>query len=256
MDSLDELRFLFPDSTDIIRVPERHQEAVHRLALDLSLSRLVLHTNDCGLNTEQSKTQLIALDPEDDDDDVARAAGQLTLRESEAPRIIFSYLHPPSFESNFIHSSLPEVVSQDAIQLAEDELQSPTARALLSEWTIGEDPKAYAWTPCRDTTRQGSVSTTTGRPVRPLPSPRPAQGPQTFTGAATQPPHFHAATSVPSLMPSIPAFGSIPSIPMTQIPRSSAGEPTGYMQTQVERGPFGARPGATKKKVKKRVGGF
>ncbi|ORX34919.1 hypothetical protein BD324DRAFT_104438 [Kockovaella imperatae] len=247
--SLAELQALFPHLSPNVAYRKRHRAHLLRLALDLALSKIILHTDDFGttsLDSAQGTSDTA------EDDDVARAAGRLTLSDNDPPSIAFSILEPKleragsvepgaDTSSTDIPGEIPTVES----------LQTITARTLLAEWTSA-DPKSYTWTPWRDT-RESSTSSIS-RPVKPLPSPR-ATGQQSGVafGSSSQPPLLAGAGSVPILRVAPPVTY------MTQVPPSSSQDPMPFAQTQVERGPFGARSGGGgigKKKAKKRVGGF
>ena len=234
--SLAKLQETFPPLSPNTEYRRRHRSHLLRLALDLSLSRTTLHTEDLSPPPVLDATQRA----EDEDDDVARAAQQLTLNDSAPAAITFSILHPriEAPHQDWSELSEAETANHDfGTTPTMDALQAPTAKSILAEWSLGSDPSAYTWKGWKDS-RQPSVASSS-RQVRPLPSPR-------ILLAATQPPALQPAASVPTLRPA--------PVASTQAPQSSQ-EIGGFVQTQVERGPFGARP-VGKKKVKKRVGGF
>jgi len=232
----------------------RHQRDTRRLVLDLTLSRMIVHSEQLlPVDRLIRKSQ----EPETADNLFERT-GQLTLNDSNepgppkvkwlAPRVDFDAQSDPQA------SGPPDATSLD----------TAGSRALLNDWTVGSDPTQFSW---KDWRREDSaVPTPVRRPVRPLPSPR-ASAAQVF--AQSQPNSRYQAPSIAQPRPQWALHGSnsIPNIlALGQGTRSSPPPVLHSSQsyqdlgasTQAERGPFGGRPDskARKKPAKKRVGGF
>jgi len=234
----------------------RYQRDVRRLVLDLTLSRMVVHSEDMSTASESSVRP--SQEPATADDLFERA-GQLTLNDESDSRSgppIFKWLSPRSgFEQ--------DLVSSDG-RPSEADLDSPTARALLGDWNIGTDPTQFTWKDWRRET--SAVPTPVRRPVRPLPSPR-ASATQTFAQSQQdtryRPPTIaqprpqwalHASNSIPNIL----AHGQgTRSSPPPVLHSSQSYQDLGG-NTQAEPGPFGGRLDSKvrKKAAKKRVGGF
>lgn len=232
----------------------RIKEDTFRLVLDLTLSRMIVHSES---PTSVAPTPRGSQEPQTADNLFERAE-QLTLDDgtSKANEIPFRWL-PPRRDI--------DAGSPNDHDLPSDHLQTEAARTLLSEWTIGADPIEYDW---KDWRREGSLPRTPiKRPVRPLPSPR-----TTYGFAQSQPdiryrPPYLSQPQPRQLPPYSQHANAIPQVfAHTQAMRSS---PPPVLQssqslqdlgpsTQAERGPYGGRPEvkARKKAVKKRIGGF
>jgi hypothetical protein len=232
----------------------RHQRDTRRLVLDLTLSRMVIHSEQTS-----PADRLIRKSQESETaDNLFERTGQLTLNDSNEPGPPdFKWLAPRvDFDSQLeSHATgTPNAQSLDTV----------SSRALLSEWTIGSDPTQFTWKDWRRET--SAVPTPVRRPVRPLPSPR-ASATQTF--AQSQPNPRYQAPSIAQPRPQWALHGSnsIPNImahgqgtrssPPPVLHSSQSYQDLGA-STQAERGPFGGRPDskARKKPAKKRVGGF
>lgn len=270
-------RFPFPPKSLRTAFRTRSQADLIRLAIDLALSGTVLSSDDIPLLPAQT-TQISR--PSTPDELFARTAG-LSLNEQEAPPMSFNVL-PPRVDITHPEDESPLVIeSKVEATKALDEVH---ARTLLAEWTVGSDPAAYVWKPWRDIPRPDFFSPAT-RPIRPLPSPRPsslhrfphsqptiptikphrplsAQYPPTLTPISSFSPFpppivsLRPTESVPDLRTTRDGVRSSPPIQPFSSPPHSASE---FPNTQVERGVFGGRPEAgarTKKKAKKRAGGF
>lgn len=231
----------------------RYQRDVRRLVLDLTLSRMVVHSEELG--TAPGDSVRASQEPATADDLFERA-GQLTLNdESDSHPGPFEWLPPRSgFDQDFGPSDGP----------TEADLDSPTARVLLGDWKIGTDPTQLTWRDWRRGT--SAVPTPVRRPVRPLPSPR-ASATQTFA-QSQQDTHYRPPTiAQPRSQWALHASNSIPNIlahgqgtrssPPPVLHSSQSYQDLGG-NTQAEPGPFGGRLDSKvrKKAAKKRVGGF
>lgn len=271
-------RFPFPPKSLRTAFRTKSQADLIRLAIDLALSSTVFSSEDAPLLPAQT-TQISR--PSTPDELFARTAG-LSLNDQEAPPMSFNIL-PPRIDHTPSEDESP-LVTESKVE-ATKALDEQPARTLLSEWTLGSDPANYVWKPWRDHPRPDFFSPAT-RPIRPLPSPRPsslhrfpnsqptvptfkphrplsAQYPPTLTPISSFSPFpppivsLRPTESVPDLRKSIrDGIRSSPPIQPYSSPPPSGGE---FPSTQVERGVFGGRPEAgarTKKKAKKRAGGF
>jgi hypothetical protein len=232
----------------------RHQRDTRRLVLDLTLSRMVVHSEQmypAGSLIRKSQEPETA-------DNLFERTGQLTLNDSNEPS-------PPELKwlvPRVEFDTQPE--SHAAGAPDPKSLDTAASRALLNDWTIGSDPTQFTWKDWRRET--SAVPTPVRRPVRPLPSPR-ASATQTF--AQSQPnPRFQAPNiAQPRPQWALHGSNSIPNIlahdqgtrssPPPVLHSSQSYQDLGA-STQTERGPFGGRPEikARKKPTRKRVGGF
>lgn len=246
--------FANADMSPLTESQARHQRDTRRLVLDLTLSRMVVHSEQI-----HSSDRLIRKSQEPETaDNLFERTGQLTLNDSNEPGPpILKWLAPRvDFDTQ---QDTPLAGKPDA-----KSLDTPALRTLLSEWTVGSDPTQFTW---RDWRRETSaIPTPVRRPVRPLPSPR-ASGIQTFAqsqpNSRYQPPAvaqprpqwaLHGSNSIPNIL----AHGQgTRSSPPPVLHSSQSYQDLGA-STQAERGPFGGRPDskARKKPAKKRVGGF
>jgi hypothetical protein len=230
----------------------RIREDTFTLVLDLTLSRMIVHSDDTSpvaplpRGSQEPQTA----------DNLFERAEQLTLNDgnSRSNEIPFRWL-PPRFDLD----------AEDGSGASSDHLQTEAARTLLSEWMVGADPTEYIWKDWRG--ENSAPPTPVKRPVRPLPSPRTTYGfAQSQPDIRYRPPII--AQSQPQQLPSVSQYtNNIPHVlARTQAMRSS---PPPVLQssqslqdlgpsTQAERGPFGGRPDvkARKKVAKKRIGGF
>lgn len=236
--------------TDARLIPDLRQ-----LSTDLALSRMILHSDDIAHSIHKSVPDSQFTHTDTPEDLFAHAASQLSLGDKDPPPVRFSFLTPRPSSHNTV---------DDSTRL--DALQNMSARALLDEWTIGSDPREYDWKPWTGEPLQSANPS--HRVIRPLPSirspsklsqPRPQSQ---FLPVPSQPRHvpaLRAAASLPSLIPLPPVVARSsppPASSSSQIMGNSQGD---FMvaQTQVEPGRFGGRAvTGTKKKVKKRAGGF
>ncbi|WVQ85167.1 hypothetical protein IAT38_007332 [Cryptococcus sp. DSM 104549] len=238
-----------------------------QLALDLALSQTVFASDNLlpPLPPQRGRSVQPGNEPAPEPDDLfARAAGQLSLNDKEPPKIELKVLLPKAGELDDLD------MGEGAGAQAEDRLQGLTARGLMADWKVGEDPAAWSWSTWRGPEEEELGRSSSLRPKAPglptiqstqpsfshtLPTPRPtpsATQPQSFshlvpptlgvsaTPAETPRPRPHQRSSPPPSMPGV------------------ADESQGLMwaSTQVERGPFGGRLEKKKKTAKKRVGGF
>jgi hypothetical protein len=232
----------------------RHQRDTRRLVLDLTLSRMVIHSEQT-----YSADRLIRKSQEPETaDNLFERTGQLTLNDSNepgppelkwlVPRVEFDTQPEPQA------TGIPDVKSLD----------TAASRALLHDWTIGSDPAQFTWKDWRRET--SAVPTPVRRPVRPLPSPR-ASATQTFAQSQPNPRYQAPIIAQPRPQWALHGSNSIPNIlahdqgtrssPPPVLHSSQSFQDLGA-STQAERGPFGGRPDnkARKKLAKKRVGGF
>jgi hypothetical protein len=246
--------FAISDMSPFTDSQARHQRDTRRLVLDLTVSRMVIHSEQI-----HPADRLIRKSQEPETaDNLFERTGQLTLNDSNepgppelkwlSPRVEFDTQPEPSVTGR------PDTKSLD----------SAASRALLNDWTVGSDPTQFTWKDWRRET--SAVPTPVRRPVRPLPSPR-ASATQTF--AQSQPNPRYQAPSIAQPRPQWALHGSnsIPNIlahgqgtrssPPPVLHSSQSYQDLGA-STQAERGPFGGRPDskARKKPAKKRVGGF
>jgi hypothetical protein len=232
----------------------RHQRDTRRLVLDLTLSRMVIHserTNPADRLIRKSQEPETA-------DNLFERTGQLTLNDSNEPgRPDFKWLAP---RVEFDIQPEPQVTGTPDAK----SLDSAASRALLNDWTIGSDPTQFTWKDWRRET--SAVPTPVRRPVRPLPSPR-ASATQTFAQSQPNPRYqapsiaqprpqwaLHGSNSIPNIMAHAQGTRSSP----PPVLHSSQSYQDLGASTQAERGPFGGRPDSKvrKKVAKKRVGGF
>jgi len=232
----------------------QQQRDTRRLVLDLTLSRMVIHSEQV-----HSADRLIRKSQEPETaDNLFERTGQLTLNDSNEPGPpVLKWLVPRvDFDSQPESTAIgtPNAKSLD----------SAASRTLLNGWTIGSDPTQFTWKDWRRDT--SAVPTPVRRPVRPLPSPR-ASATQTFAQSQPNPRYqaptiaqprpqwaLHGSSSIPNIM----AHGQgTRSSPPPVLHSSQSYQDLGA-STQAERGPFGGRPDskARKKPAKKRVGGF
>lgn len=250
----------FPNRVRHPATQSRHQRCIDALALDLALSSSIVSSEPIPVLSGPSQEATMS-----DDDVLARAAG-LTINETG----------PPPVDMSILHSR--DICNEDDIGEPEDEgkglseqLDTPTVRSLLAEWTIGTDPTSYTWKPWIVADNDDPADPTpTYRPIRPLPSPRPGSPIVRPNTSTSQPITKYAPPIVhftPGVLQGLRKAQSIPAILSAGGPRSSpppnvasqgtvtVGESQEVAATQTERGPFGGR-GEKKKKVKKRMGGF
>ena len=232
----------------------RQQRDTRRLVLDLTLSRMVIHSEKI-----QSTDRLIRKSQEPETaDNLFERTGQLTLNDSNAPG-------PPELKwlaPRVEFETQPE--SQATGTPDAKSLDTAASRALLNDWTIGSDPTHFTWKDWRRET--SAVPTPVRRPVRPLPSPR-ASATQTFAQSQPNPRYqapsiaqprpqwaLHGSSSIPNIL----AHGQGTRSSPPPVLHSSQSYQDLAASTQAERGPFGGRPDtkARKKPAKKRVGGF
>jgi hypothetical protein len=246
--------FAISDMSPFTDSQARHQRDTRRLVLDLTLSRMVIHSE-----VIHPADRLIRKSQEPETaDNLFERTGQLTLNDSNEPG-------PPELKW-----LVPRVDfdTQPGSQVTgtpdAKSLDTAASRVLLNEWAIGSDPTQFTWKDWRRET--SAVPTPVRRPVRPLPSPR-ASATQTF--AQSQPNPRYQAPSIAQPRPQWALHGSnsIPNIlahgqgtrssPPPVLHSSQSYQDLGA-STQAERGPFGGRPDskARKKPAKKRVGGF
>jgi hypothetical protein len=227
----------------------RHQRDIRRLVLDLTLSSMVIHSEQ--IETPNPRPDRPSQEPETADNLFERT-GQLTLNDSnESGPPVLKWLAPRTdfgSQRETPVGSTPDTKSLD----------TPTSR--------GSDPTQFTWIDWRRET--SAVPTSVRRPVRPLPSPR-ASGIQTFAQSQPNPRYqpptvaqpqpraqwaLHGSMSIPNIM----AHGQgTRSSPPPVLHSSQSYQDLGA-STQAERGPFGGRPDVKvrKKLAKKRVGGF
>jgi hypothetical protein len=236
----------------------RYQRDTRRLVLDLTLSRMVVHSEELdtasGISVRASQEPSTA-------DDLFERAGQLTLNDESDSRP-----GPPTFRWLPPRRGFDQDLASRDVQPNKSDLDSPTARALLGDWKIGTDPTQFTWKDWRRET--SAVPTTVRRPVRPLPSPRTTAS-QTFAqsqlDSRSRPPTI--AQPQPRSQWGLHTWNSIPNIlahgqgtrssPPPVLHSSQSYQDLGG-NTQAETGRFGGRldSKSRKKAAKKRVGGF
>ncbi|WVF66371.1 hypothetical protein IAT40_001111 [Kwoniella sp. CBS 6097] len=224
-----QLRESFPDG---LRESLRSKWDAGQLAIDLKLSSTILSSEPVNMpsigssNTHPEATQ----GDEEPDELFARAAGQLSLTDKEPSPIKFGFLHPrepvPSYDSDDYDASGHNQASGGDTE--GDGLQNLTARALMADWSVGEDLSEWNWKSWRkgdeveagnygdqprNNTQRTPVKTQSlsqshnQRLIKPLPSPRVSQSQGTF---ASRPNHFS--------YPSLPGSIQIPTISSSQVP--------------------------------------
>lgn len=204
----------------------REASAASNLAHDLVLSSTIVFSET--LDNAPVAVQPVG-PPRSPEDLFAAATSNLSLDDS-TPVAKLSFLTPRLTE-----------FSDEVMPVASPSFAQP----ILNEWTIGDDPASYHWTP------PSSIGTPLAvpRPVRPLPTSRPASPKRPLfqqSWAARSSPARIANSSPPRARASSPLQREI---------TSQMAEPT-FLQTQIEPGPFGARPEHRKKKSVRRKGGF
>jgi len=234
---------------------QRRAEAEHtRLELDLTLSASTLWSESI---TAPAVTSPIDIAPSNTADDLfAAAAGQLSLEERPTVFDKFRLLHPKTGEIYPIEAAPTDFAA---------------AQPLLNEWTVGDDVGRYRWARS-EMWQVNSDSPSTNRIIRPLPSVRASQPNLSSTTTRQSPSPTRLVPPVPAVL-TVPSTSSLPPVrslaAFSSIPHVSRSSPppgpedslgNDFPLTQVERGPFGARPEATrvsrKKATKKRAGGF
>ena len=258
------------------RSPTREAEARNTLAFDLCLASdvfcsesILLKSKDRAMDKGQNSGGI-----GDAADELTQAAGNLTLSQNEPPQVIFSHFKPVRRE---VPGPSDATKEKGGVGMDVDEGETEGVavmplgvRLLLADWDLGSDPRAYKYTDpygVDDIPDQVSqFAQVQGHPK--LQSRRP--GLETITPATrplqrSSPPTIIASKSQP-MQP--PVVGLSRSLTQTQTQTFSrqtqsqsqleqASSQILMASTQVLPGPFGGRPGPTKKKlVKKRVGGF
>lgn len=265
------------DEGDQDEVAARKMDASNLLALDLSLAADTFCSEPSSdkrrmLFSSSSSTKILdAARPEDAAEQLTAATGQLSLSQTEPPQVKFSYLKPVRMG---IRQKSDDPVEDDSRMDVEGENKAPNmplgVRLLLSDWELGSDPRMYEYVDPYGVDEALPTQTQTTRSSQPQSqrtrsqAQRPAFGPRTEVLPASQsqaPPAIIPSRTQPSKPPTVGLARnqSLGQIIGTQ--SQSQFEPSSSQMlmasTQVVPGPFGGRPGATKKKpVKKRIGGF
>lgn len=282
-----------PSTTSLLppAVARCRKQDLHRLALDLSLSTVVVSSEDLSPSTVRPPRDEMSL-ASDNPEDMFDKAASLSLSDRGTPLINFSLLQPRLIDVDGNPAGGPEDGDANV-----PDLQHPTARFLMADWTIGSSVKDHRWKSWLEHDNVGSQSTL-NRPIRPLPSPRLRQGgefsqSQSYPSVTQMQSTFNRVPSVTASQPRLfhpqplRTTSSVPQIQIrhqtpspssriqhhhqsspplrpsstSQLQSLSQSQEILFPQTQVERGPFGGRLGgdgskARKKVVKKRVGGF
>jgi hypothetical protein len=212
--------------------------ACQTLALDLTLSKDVFSSRPIKLVAEVDDTA---------DNELSQATQALSISKAEPPPLQYGYLRPNIGDK--------ETTTDDRSELL-------GVRALLSEWTLGSDPKAYRYAdPYSRTTQEASPT-----PVRQSQTSQPigtqrSQGPPVVASAIHRPPPVTSfSQSRPLVSSASQTFGEAgPSHSQDVFSRPwGSSQPDAFgPSTQIEAGRYGGRPShvAVKKKPK-RVGGF
>ncbi|WVQ93987.1 hypothetical protein IAU59_001065 [Kwoniella sp. CBS 9459] len=214
--------------------PDRFRDSLRskvdagQLTIDLKLASTILSSEPLDQPFSANPTAPFdATQAEEEPDELfARAAGQLSLTDKEPPPIKFGFLHPRNPVSSSDENSI-----DDQIQSGEEDRAGPkglenlTARALLSDWKLGEDPSEWSWKSWRkgedDTNGDHEASGPYGtqrtpvktqslgqsqsqRLIKPLPSPRTSQS----LGAFASQQHHYSYPSLPGSI-RIPTISSI-----------------------------------------------
>ena len=168
--------------------PHSDMTATQQLAIDLSLSRTLVHPEDLKRGSHQQSNGSV--------DDVEMATDRLSLSNVEQFSILRPGLHT--------RSSTPDQAGQhESITTARAGLEQPTLHALLDEWVLGSDPAEYRWSPWR--AQAGEYrSETSVQPSRPPPSLQAQQALATMPMIPTvasqpEPPMVQVAMAVPAL---------------------------------------------------------
>jgi len=232
----------------------RESESREQLAVDLLLSTDVYSAQSFS----KVETELAARE-DDEFETMSRAAGAMTLLETELPTVHFGYLTPG-----------PRVNHDDAPNIANDAptgvMLPPGVRLLLAEWETGTDPDRYTFhnpyddqqpvasslilhTPSRKRDGRDGAQVTESQPIRMAPPPviRHSQAASTAVISSSQPVTRRLAGSQEASGYAWPDI-----------------HPESYRlmaSTQPVPGAFGGRLPTVKKKAappsgKKRVGGF
>ena len=226
-----------------------------RLALDLALSSIVVHSEDINMANHLRKSQkfdrLEGLATPDED--FTQATGRLSLG-ARAPRDIgFAFLQPQAevlWEGSEA-SEPPSVVPENK---RDDRVQNKTARSLMEEWDCGADPRSYEWKGWLESAQIDISLGDDTRPVGPMPSPTKFQNTFPVTVRTFTP--LNTVASVPISPTAVPTFHSSPP---ARLPTDLLMDGMIGPHTQVERGPHGSRPNVAsgkRKMNKKRIGGF
>lgn len=254
------------------------------LAVDLAMSSVVLHSEALP-TAEYSTSRGMSSTPADD---LLTRAGNLTLSE-QAPAVYEFRALPPRSDALYAvdddeagpPSPAPSTVDPGGPDSKRAALEDVGMRTLLSDWSIGADPKTYQWKPWiepKPTDGMESPQTPVRqRPIRPLPSPRsahaarfasqpnlPRLGLGTGIGGTNSPPLVssrYAPPPIATIKPTelyrlTPEHSPVASREGSPVLPSSGLQAPVYAATQIERGVFGGRLEVKKKKVKKRAGGF
>jgi hypothetical protein len=225
----------------------RESEAREELAVDLVLSTDVFSAHPFAKPEAETA--------EDDKfETMSRAAEAMTLSETEVPSVNFGYLSPLPATCHHATPDVAETEPNFALPLG--------VRLLLAEWDTGVHPDRYAYHDPYDDLQQAAMSHRLHDPnqkrgAQTMPSQRPP--PVTTTAppviahsrtmpmSSSQPETRRLVAGAEDVADFVPALALHPD---SQAPMAS---------TQVERGPFGGRPLAGRKKGaagKKRMGGF
>lgn len=253
-----------------------HKETMAReqLALDLALSMDVYSfTNIKSTLPRQGQGTSRASELEQEASALlTKATEQLSLSQKEPPPVSFSYLRPVNKDGKSHYKErtpVPEPLTEEEDQDVEMPLG---VRLLLSEWTIGDNPREYKYVDPYDLDgveaqsqfhsqlqaerrarmRRAAIKDSDDATQRPTQSQAPPTIVAAKTLASTQP--AKAPTIARSRSQIQPTFGSSQ---LTLVNETPSSQPP-MMNTQVLPGPFGGRPAATakKKSTKKRIGGF
>lgn len=219
----------------------KHQREEGRLRRDLDLSAFV------SVPDSMEKALGSILDPPRTTADEAFAAAASQLSLEERPSDLFTVLIPIA--------PLPGLRAPDL----------SAAKGLLGEWEPLRDARQHRWQPPAAADHPAQSSSRSNRPIRPLPpikslhSTVAASQPSVPNIGAVFPPLSvdSASRSVPTVLPKLSAHPMSRSSPP---PSAEESLTSAFPLTQVERGPFGARPEASraarKKILRKRQGGF
>ncbi|WRT63394.1 uncharacterized protein IL334_000299 [Kwoniella shivajii] len=252
---------------------------ISQLILDLSLSRIVLFSEPVSPLAQNALEEMQQSEPEDEL--FARVTEQLSLTDTDRlpPKIKFHFLTP---NNNQLPQDYEEGTRAEYVHNDMTELQDPTARGILNDWKIGDDPSSHTWSSWRTEDQNhddNSIVDNSNKYNDDIPSSIPSYSqiqrrikrlPPSKSSVSFSQPYlnstetFHSLQSKPSSMtntslPTMPQLGQMArSSPPPIMQNSSQQDESQWAATQVERGPFGGREGREKKKKKekKRVGGF
>nr|XP_019014207.1 uncharacterized protein I206_00289 [Kwoniella pini CBS 10737]OCF52988.1 hypothetical protein I206_00289 [Kwoniella pini CBS 10737] len=257
--------------------PNTKKEDIAQLSLDLSLSRTIVSSDSITLPNLDAQ---ISDESNESDDLFTRAAG-LSLKDNEPPEIKFGFLQPkPMMEEG-------ENAGNDIIMVKGNLQDDLTIKNLLVDWKLGENPLNFKWKSFKKENLNSEISTineidlSKSRIIKPLPS-LPSQSQVNFSNSNSLTNQFfdlnkkfsnfsnNLFQNEKNLPPILIESRSSPPLSFnntnmminnesSQNNEEEEEENISFINTQIERGPYGGREKdklKKKKKDKKRIGGF